>query len=506
MLSKKATGLDLRADGWTLLSVERRGRAGEESLAVVKFVQGKWGPETGPEARGEILNAAFRQQKISRQGLVVSLPAGLGQWERLVLPGLSPALVKKALFANLEAKLSRPPEEMAVAYRVRQEEPDASEVEAYVCLQQATASYRQILHHAGLRRYSLLPRPYGIANYLLACSEHLRREGQQVFVVEISSFETGIFLLGREGIIHHRSFPSPLTPDGAYNLEALAEELKLTRFLLRKKRRAGERAKGTQAPQAADAGAGRTANPVFAYLSSPFPETESETVRKTVAESLGLDPDRVAFFPSLRPLAGLSAGEWEQPGVLAAAGLTLERLEETGSGMRLFLPGEKEPPGRREFLSWSLLLLVFFLGTGGVFFHFATLRKERVFLQEWLQRQEPELVGVRRLLAREERLREKIDCYFTLEKERQFFFIFLAEWERVVPPGTIITSLTLEGDRISRLSGQTPSFSVFYEAILASPFFADLRVTEGITTNPEGLEVFHLAVPAGTGRGEERGK
>ena len=78
-----------------------------------------------------------------------------------------------------------------------------------------------------------------------------------------------------------------------------------------------------------------------------------------MAESLGLDPDRVAFFPSLRPLAGLSAGEWEQPGVLAAAGLTLERLEETGSGMRLFLPGEKEPPGRREFLSWPAPLVFF---------------------------------------------------------------------------------------------------------------------------------------------------
>jgi hypothetical protein len=508
LLSKKATGLDLRADGWTLLSVERRGRAGEESLAVVKFVQGKWGPETGPEARGEILRAAFRQQKISRQGLVVSLPAGLGQWERLVLPGLSAELIKKALLTNLEAKLSRPPEEMALAYRVRREGAGASEVEAYVYPQQAAASCRQILHHAGLRRYSLFPRPYGIANYLLACSEHLRREGQQVFVVEISSSETGVFLLGREGIIHHRSFPSPLTPDGAYNLEALAEELKLTRFLLRKKRRAGERARGTQAPQAADTGAGawRTANPVFAYLSSPFPETESETVRKTVAESLGLDPDRVAFLSSLRPLAGLSAGEWEQPGVLAAAGLALERLGKTGSGMRLSLPGEKEPPGRREFLSWNLLLLAFFLGAGGIFFHFDTLRKERVFLQEWLQRQEPELIGIRRLLAREERLREKIDRYSALEKERQFFFIFLAEWERVVTPGTIITSLTLEGDRISRLSGQTPSFSLFYEALLASPFFRDLQVTEGITTNQEGLEVFHLAVPAGTGRGEERGK
>ena len=506
MLNKKATGLDLRADGWTLLAMEKRGRAGKDGLAVVNFLQGKWDPGTGLEARGEILKAALRREKFSRRGLVVSLPAGLGQWERLVLPGLSPELVKKALLANLAAKLSRPPEEMALAYKKRQEEAGASEVEIFVCPQQAVASYRQILRHAGLHRYSLLPRPYGIANYLLAFSEHLRRDGQQVFVIEISSVETEVFLLGREGIIHHRSFPSPLTPEGAYNLEALAEELKLTRFLLRKKRGTGERAVGARAPQAAGAGAGYTVNPVFAYLFSPFSETESVAVLKTVAESLGLDPEQVAFFSTLRPPAGLSASEWEQPGVLTAAGLALESLGATGSGMRLSLPGEKEPPGRREFFSWSLLLMAFLLGAGGIFFHFDTLRKERVFLRAWLQRQEPELAGVRRLLAKEERLREKFSRYSALEKERQFFFTFLAEWERVVPPGTIITSLTLEGNRVSRLSGQTPSFSLFYEALLASPFFKDLQVMEGITTNPEGLEVFHLAVPAGVGRGDERAK
>ena len=409
---------------------------------MVKFVRnGALRP--GPKP-AENFESRFPPAENQPAGLVVSLPAGLGQWERLVLPGLSAELIKKALLTNLEAKLSATggdgPCLQSAAGR-----SGASEVE-HVYPQQAAASYRRILHPC--RPAPVLSSSPAVRDrqLLLACSEHLRREGQQVFVVEISSSETGVFLLGREGIIHHRSFPSPLTPDGAYNLEALAEELKLTRFLLRKKRRAGERAKGTQAPQAADAGAGRTANPVFAYLSSPFPETESETVRKTVAESLGLDPDRVAFFPSLRPLAGLSAGEWEQPGVLAAAGLALERLGKTGSGMRLSLPGEKEPPGRREFLSWNLLLLAFFLGAGGIFFHFDTLRKERVFLQEWLQRQEPELIGIRRLLAREERLREKIDRYSALEKERQFFFIFLAEWERVVPPGPIITSLTLEGD------------------------------------------------------------
>lgn len=484
LMNKKAVGLDLRADGWTVLEVVRRGRTGLDDLEVVNLARGKWEPKATPEARGEMLKAAFRQQKISRHGLVVSLPSGPGQWERPTLPGLSPPLVKTAFLADLAAKLSRPPEELALACKIRPGEGNASEVEAFVYPQQAVAGYRQILHHAGLRWFSLLPRPYGIANYLLAFSGHLRRDGEQVFVVEISPLETEVFLLGREGIIHHRSFPSPVTLDGAYNLEALAEELKLTRFHLRKHRGA--------------------VNPVFVYLSSPFAEPENETVLNTVAAGLGLDPDRAAFFSSLRPPAGLSAGEWEQPGVLAAAGMVLERLGETGSGMRLSLPDEKEPPGKREFFSWALLLLAFLLGVGGLFFRFDTLRKERVFLREWLQRQEPELAGVRRLLAKEERLRKKMDLYSGLEKEGQFFFTFLAEWERVVPPGTIITTLTLEKGRVSRLSGQTPSFSLFYEALLASPFFKDLQVMEGITTNPEGLEVFHLSVPAGVGRGDER--
>ena len=52
MANKKAVGLDLRADGWTLLEVERHGRAGKDGLEVVNFAQGKWEPETSPEARG----------------------------------------------------------------------------------------------------------------------------------------------------------------------------------------------------------------------------------------------------------------------------------------------------------------------------------------------------------------------------------------------------------------------------------------------------------------------
>ena len=56
-----------------------------------------------------------------------------------------------------------------------------------------------------------------------------------MFAVEISSLRQRSSL-GREVILHHRSFPSPVTPDDTYNLEALAEELKLTKFLLRRNR------------------------------------------------------------------------------------------------------------------------------------------------------------------------------------------------------------------------------------------------------------------------------
>src|SRR5690606_29691996 len=107
LMNKKAVGLDLRADGWTALEVVRRGRTGLDDLEVVNLARGKWEPKAAPEARGEMLKAAFRQQKISRHGLVVSLPSGPGQWERPTLPGLSPPLVKTAFLADLAAKLSR---------------------------------------------------------------------------------------------------------------------------------------------------------------------------------------------------------------------------------------------------------------------------------------------------------------------------------------------------------------------------------------------------------------
>lgn len=504
MLNKRAVGLDLRADGWTVLEVERYTRAGKKGLEVLNFAQGKWEPDTTPETRGEMLKAAFGRQNIARQGLVVSLPAGLGQWERPTLPELPPPLVKTALFTNLESRLSQPPEEMALAFKVQQgEEEGKTEVETFVYPQQVVACYRQILKNAGLRKVSFLPHPYGIGNYLFSFSEYLRRGGQQVFVIEISFLETEVFLFGREGIIHYRSFPSPVTPDETYNLEALAEELKLTRFLIRKQggRVPTDARQATRATHTACA-----TNPVFAYLSAPVSEMDKEAVGRTVAESLGLDPGRVASFSNFRPPAGLSAGEWEQPGTLAAAGLALERLGDTGCGMRLALPGEKEPPGKRGLFSWGLLLLGFFLGIGGIFFRFDALRKERAFLHEWLRNQEPELTEIYDLLVKEERLRDKIHLYSALEKERQFFFAFLSEWERVAPHGTIITHLTLENNKVGRLSGQTPSFSLFYEALLASPFFKDLQVMEGITTNSEGLEVFHLSGPVGIGKGDEQGE
>ena len=77
-MNKKAVGLDLRADGWTVLEVVRRGRTSLDGLEVVNLARGKWEPKATPEARGEMLHAAFRQQKSAGTTVFLSRPAPMG--------------------------------------------------------------------------------------------------------------------------------------------------------------------------------------------------------------------------------------------------------------------------------------------------------------------------------------------------------------------------------------------------------------------------------------------
>jgi Tfp pilus assembly protein PilN len=105
---------------------------------------------------------------------------------------------------------------------------------------------------------------------------------------------------------------------------------------------------------------------------------------------------------------------------------------------------------------------------------------------------EPKVQELRNLVAEDEILREEADFYRgNWERTRQIL-VFFNLWAETVPEGTILTSVILEEEQITQLSGRTRSFSRLYAALLASPSFHQLQLKGEITINRDGDEGFTL--------------
>jgi Tfp pilus assembly protein PilN len=109
-----------------------------------------------------------------------------------------------------------------------------------------------------------------------------------------------------------------------------------------------------------------------------------------------------------------------------------------------------------------------------------------------LMQKEPKVQELRNLVAEDEILREEADFYRgNWERTRQIL-VFFNLWAETVPEGTILTSVILEEEQITQLSGRTRSFSRLYAALLASPSFHQLQLKGEITINRDGDEGFTL--------------
>lgn len=466
---KKAVGLDIRKDGWTAVELKLTGKRPE----ITAVTGGEWDPAADPVSRGKLLDRAFGGYGISKRRVIPSLPSTAVHWGRREFPALPPSSLQAAVRTDLETEVPWPEEKWVFSFREWKTGGPKVEVEAFAYPKQVVDDQLLMVKTASLKSPYFLPRVYGIINSFLFYHRDSPVVPEKTFFIEITPSATEIFLLGRQGIIHLRSFPNPLTSEGGYDLEALAEELKLTRFLLRKTL-PGE-------------------YPKDCYLLG-FGELPEDSLA-LIAGPLGIAKEQVRPFPLPEIFARQRKVDYDYPGFLSAAGLALEGLGLVRSGLALFPSPAGTGTGKSILWASGLLAAGLLLALGGVILRYDLLRKEEAFLQNWLQENQEKIGEIQQLLDEQLKLQEKLAYYSGLQRNQLVILDFLAEWERVAPPETIITNLVLEGNRVNRLSGHTPSFTVLYQAIHNSPYFKNLQVSEGITVYQEGMEFFTLSGP-----------
>lgn len=464
---KKAVGLDIRKDGWTAVELKLSGNQPE----IIAVRGGEWDTATDPVSRGKLLDKAFSSYGINKRKVVSSLPSETIHWQRRTFPALDRSSLQAAVRTDLEGEVPWPETEWGFSFREWKTGGQKVEVEAFAFPQHAVDEQLLMLKTAAFKRSYFLPRICGIINYFYFYRRFFPLAHDKTLFIETTPAATEIFLLGQQGVLHLRTFPNPLNAEGRYDLQALAGELKITRFHLRK-----------AAPEDP---------PKSCYLLG-FTGLGKDALA-LIAEPLGIAAEEVRIFPQQETLFRRQDIDYSYPGFFSATGLALEGLGLVRSDLSFLHSRTERTTDKRALWTFGLLTAGLLFALGGVILRHDLRRKEEAFLHSWLQETQEETAEIRNLLDEQIALEEKLTYYSALQKNQLVILDFLAEWERVAPPNTKITALVLDGQQVTRLSGTTPSFTVLYQAILDSPYLKNLQVREGITLDQEGLEVFHLS-------------
>lgn len=465
---KKVVGLEIRKNGWTAVEFKATKRKAPE---VLSCVGGRWNSSDDPVSRGMLLTKVFTERKMSRKNIILSLPLELGYWKRLTLPALPSSSLETAVRTGLEVEAPWPGEELVLGFREWKIADNKIEVESFICPKRVLTEQQLILEAAGLSGRYFSPRVYGVVNCFLLRNRDLPAFQGSLVLLEFTSTETEISVFDKQGIILLRSFPNPITTEGGCDQELLAEELKLTRFMLRKL---------------------QGAYPKRCYILGYASGLDQESL-SLIARDLGFTENQTSFSPKHQLFSGLSSVNKDLPGVFSTAGLALEGLGLVPPGLTLSPPPSEKKQAKARVIVWSLLVVGFLSTLGGLIFRHNLLQKEEALLKNWLMTNQKEVAELRRLLTEQQIMEEKLIYYSDLRKSQLIIPNFFAEWERVIPPQTAITALSLDGKQVNRLSGYTPSFSLLYQKVLNSPYLKALQVREGITSSPDGMEVFQLS-------------
>lgn len=173
-----------------------------------------------------------------------------------------------------------------------------------------------------------------------------------------------------------------------------------------------------------------------------------------------------------------------------AVGLALE-AQTKEPGLRLTIgnnrPRRDEGEKPRRLLICGLVMLLI-----GVGLHAWLGYREKQALIRHLAQYEEKVEAIKNLIALEEQYSREVDFYGQNWKKTRQMLEFLNLWSETVPEGTILTSVVLDREEITQLSGRCRSFSQLYAILLNSPDFRHLQLKGEITINRDGYEGFTL--------------
>jgi len=460
----KNLGLAVTAEGWAL-AVISWGKTGR----LTQLLSGEWSPEEPVSTKAAILKQVFERYRLAKEKVVVSVPMKAGYWKELRLPALPPRemvmLIKNTFFSGLQEV----PTEFCWQYKKYQAEGKEQRVVCFALPDQVGNEIKALMDQAALNPLYFSPDLYSLSKGLNVIAPRGYHPAEITLLVIIRAHDVEVALVKDGDLVYYRSFPLLLT-DGVIERGAVEEDLRLTKFMMRKENR-------------------YLAN--TCYFWDQTGQCDEEEWQTLIASAFGLELNRVQPFSALGLPADFRVGKREAIlRRLMAVGLAMEEKTKE-PGLRLVIGNNRPSRGGRQKALCLLVfgLLMVLIGAG--FNAWLNYREKQTLIGQ-LVRYEEKVEAIKDLIALEEQCSEQVGFYWQDWKKTRQMLEFLNVWSETVPEGTILTAVVLDREQITQLSGRCLSFSQLYATLLNSPDFRQLQLKGEITVNRDGYEGFTL--------------
>lgn len=146
---------------------------------------------------------------------------------------------------------------------------------------------------------------------------------------------------------------------------------------------------------------------------------------------------------------------------------------------------------RTKTLLFSAMALVIFI-IGSLFFYRAHIIKNEV-RNEWVKENLPLYRNLNAIISEDEHFEARLSAQRDQWEKRNIYTYYLDRWYKTVPPGTVLSSWTMDGMRVLEISGRTPSAPKLLEELGKDRVFAKLTISGPIYRNPKGWDEFRLS-------------
>lgn len=459
----KNLGLALTAGGWAVAELTRG-----KTSRLTQLLSGEWPPEAPVSAKAAILKQLFQRYQWGKGRVAVSVPMQAGYWKELHLPALAPRATELLIKNTFFSGIPQPETLFSWQYKIARS-GGQQRVACFALPVRAGAELQSLLEQAELNPLGLLPDLYALSKGLPAVAPQGYRREETVLLVIRHGEAIETALVKGEDLVYYRCFPL-LLAQGQIQRQACEEDLRLTNYMARKESRL--------LPSCC----------FFWDISGDWAEEEWKAI---LSSAFALEPERIRPFTALNLPAGLGAGTAEASlRKVMAIGLALEAGAKE-PGLRLAV-GNNRRSVRERKRTRALLVSGLVMALAGAGLNLWLNYREREALLQSLAEKQAKVETITNLIALEEKINTEIGFYRQAWNKTRQMLEFFAAWPATVPEGTILTSVLLENEQITQVSGRCPSFSQLYAALLASPDFRHLELKGEITVNREGYESFTL--------------